>query len=49
MTEKIQKHDLKFKKIYLSYVIAVNTANKTGTSSTKTSDVGIYLTYLMKA
>jgi hypothetical protein len=32
---------------YLSYVTAVNTTNKMGTSSMKTTDVGMYLTYLM--
>jgi hypothetical protein len=32
---------------YLSYVIDVNTTNKAGISSMKTTDVGICLTYLM--
>jgi hypothetical protein len=32
--------------LYLSYVIALNTTNKTGISSMKTTGVGIYLPLL---
>jgi hypothetical protein len=31
----------------LSYVITIDTTNKVGISSIKTTDVGIYVTYLM--